>query len=66
MFHAPYGGHAPRQSKVLQYWAVFLEDGKKPIAFFEKYDVAVMFKETMVGGECTIKPYAFRPEDVRS
>jgi hypothetical protein len=62
MFHAPYGGSRPHESTVLQYWAVFLQEGKKPIALFEKHDVAVMFREAMTDGQCTIRPYAFRPE----
>ncbi|MBX2990126.1 MAG: hypothetical protein KF749_03050 [Bacteroidetes bacterium] len=66
MFHAPYGGHSPRQSKVLQYWAVFLDERKQPVALFEQYDVAVLFKEMMIGRECSIKAYAFRPEGDRS
>jgi hypothetical protein len=47
---------------VLTYWGVFVEQRKKPIALFEKHDVAVMFKETMTDGECTIRPYDFRSE----
>jgi hypothetical protein len=62
MFHAPYGGSKPQGKVVLTYWAVFVEQRKKPIALFEKYDVAVMFKETMTDGECIIRPYDFRSE----
>ena len=63
MFHAPYGGSPPAASKVVQYWGVFVEQRTKPIALFEKHDVAVMFVETMTDGNCTIRPYAFRPEE---
>lgn len=60
--HAPYGGHAPQSRVVLQYWGVFLKEGQKPVALFEKHDVAVAFTETMTDGHCTIRPYTFRPE----
>ena len=61
MFHPP-DRIMPRGPKVLQYWAVFVADKPKPIALFEKHDVAVMFKEAMTDGACEIRPYVFRPE----
>ena len=51
-----------RQNKMLQYWAVFVGGKPKPIALFEKHDVAVMFKETMTEGTCEIRPFCFWPE----
>lgn len=62
MIHAPYGGTRPRESTMLHYWGVFVADKPKPIALFEKYDVAVMFKETMTDGRCEIRPFCFWPE----
>jgi len=62
MFHAPYGGSKPQGKVVLTYWGIFISQRKKPIALFEKHDVAVMFKETMTDGECEIHPYEFRTE----
>jgi len=59
MFHAPYGGSKPRESTMLQYWGVFVADKPKPIAIFEKHDAAVLFKEAMTDGSCTIRPYRF-------
>ena len=48
---------------MLQYWAVFVADKPKPIALFEKHDVAVMFKESMTDGVCEIRPYVFWPKE---
>ena len=62
MFHAPYGGSKPHGKVVLAHRGVFVEQRKKPIALFEKYDAAVMFKEMMTDGACSIRPHEFRSE----